>query len=220
VSDDADLEIIHREIEACEVCKAPGHRLQKGYGIQRGLAASVMVIGIAPSAAARKAQKAFAGNSFNRLSKWFAAAGFPSTESQLRRAIYLTSLNKCGVIPDTEINRRKLWTRCQQFLWRQIEVIRPDLILLLGKEPVAMIIRDRNLRLKEILGKSWSTGELFGQELLPPTTVPTTWLVLPHPSGLSRTMNDEAVHKQVISSLRKHLNQISFIVPSDSKEAL
>ena len=195
------------------VCREAGHCIKKAHRIQRGdQSARVMAVGIAPSVAARKAKKAFAGSSFIRLAKWFAAAGFPATETQLRSSIYLTSLNKCAVIPDTPANRRILWMRCQQFLWRQIETVRPELILILGKEPADLILDDRILRSEVALGKSWTTQELFAEDLFPATTVPSTWLILPHPSGLSRTMNDKVISGRIISSLRKHLDLIHFSV--------
>ena len=213
MSKESYLDGLHKEIEACVVCREAGHCIKKTHGIQRGVqSARVMAVGIAPSAAARKAKKAFAGSSFSRLAKWFAAAGFPATETQLRDAIYLTSLNKCAVMPDTPANRRILWTRCQQFLWRQIEAVRPELILILGREPAALILGDRNLRSEVAFGKSWTTTELFAEDLFPATTVPSTWLILPHPSGLSRTMNDKAISGRIISSLGKHLKQVRFSV--------
>jgi DNA polymerase len=213
------LEEIHREIDACEVCKSSGYRIEKAAGVRRGgLGASVMAVGIAPSVAARQAKKALAGNSFNRLLRWFAAAGFPATEDQLRDAVYLTSLNKCAVLPDTESNRRGLWKSCQQFLWRQIDIVRPKLILLLGKEPAAMVLADPHIRLGAVAGRSWTTRELFVEELFPPTGVSATWLILPHPSGLSRLMNDDATSGRIIAALHEHLGRIGFEVTLRSKE--
>jgi uracil-DNA glycosylase family 4 len=203
---------LHEEIDRCLVCREQsGCEIEKPVAIERGCEdASVMAIGVAPGRAAQDAQKAFAGNSFSRMSKWFAVAGFPSDENQLRRSLYLTSLNKCAAVPDTYIARRRLWTRCQDFLWRQIETVRPRLILLLGLEPAAIVLDRRDLRLEDIVGQSWTTEQLFGLVLFPRTQVAATWLSLPHPSGLSRTMNDPALADRVIMQLRRHLEAISF----------
>jgi uracil-DNA glycosylase family 4 len=204
------LNELHKEIDACEVCRARGQSIIKSVGIERGdLGSRIMGVGIAPSTAAHESKKAFAGNSFSRLSKWFAEAGFPASEAELRKAIYLTSLNKCAVTPDTMANRKLLWSRCQQFLWRQIEIIQPELILLLGIE-VASVVLSGGLRSEIAVGKRWTTQEIFGQDLFPTTSLPATWLLLPHPSGLNRTMNDKAIYDYVIASLRTNLTQIAF----------
>lgn len=211
-----ELELLHAEIDGCEVCRDVGYDIKKAYGINRGdSGATVMAVGVSPSPSARKTRKAFAGNSFTRLSAWFSAAGFQATEEQLRRSVYLTSLAKCAVEPDTVACRRALWTRCRRFLWRQVDLIEPELVLLLGRESAAVILGDRSVRLDQVVGKSWTTTELFGEHLIPPTTISASWLVLPHPSGRSRTMNDpETVHR-VVSSLRRHLEGIGFCVSQE-----
>ena len=194
------LKTLHSEIDNCEVCRTRGLSIIKSVGVERGeVGVKVMAVGIAPSSAVLKSKKAFEGNSFSRLSKWFADAGFQASEAQLRKALYLTSFNKCAVTPDSNSNRKLLWTRCQQFLWRQIEVIQPRLILLLGVE-VANTIIPSSYYPKILLGMRCTTDQVFDQDLFPPITNSATWLVLPHPSGLNRAMNDKVVSARVIAS--------------------
>lgn len=208
-----ELEIVHNEIDDCLVCCTRGLQLTKSSNLMRGgIGVRVMAVGIAPSGAAIKSGKAFAGNSFNRLTKWFSSAGFAASEAQLRRAIYLTSLTKCAVSPDTLANRKLLWRRCQQFLWRQIRILQPALILLLGME-VARTLFPRDYHPKLAFGIKYSTDDIFQQELFPPITIPLTWLLLPHPSGLSRAMNNEETNRIVIASLKHELTQIAFACP-------
>lgn len=167
-----------------------------------------MAIGIAPGSAALAANKAFAGNSLQRLKRWFERAGFPLTEEQLRASIYLTSLNKCSVTPDNAANRLELWKRCQRFLWRQLALIEPRLVLLLGREPAGLLTKQRQRPLEDFVGTTYSTEQIFGNELFPPVAVSASWLVLPHPSGMSRLMNDPAIAHKVIASLRLALLQL------------
>ena len=169
-----------------------------------------MTIGIAPGRVAISSGKAFAGNSITRMLRWFSEAGFEMTEPQFRRALYFTSLIKCGAVPDTRNNRTALWGRCSSFLWRQIHLVRPELILLLGQEPLAMILSSRRVLAKDTVGTCWTTEELFVSELFPPIEWTTNWLSMPHPSGLSRTMNDSHTHRRVIEALRLNLLKIGF----------
>jgi uracil-DNA glycosylase family 4 len=206
----SELQRLHTEIDSCVRCRGDGQNIIKPAAMDRGSGgAGIMAIGIAPGRAAVGSGLAFAGNSISRLIQWFTAAGFPMTEQQCRAAIYFTSLNKCGVTPDTAANRRSLWARCNAFLWRQIECLKPQLVLILGQEPGAMILRSVG-NYASVVGRSWTTSEIFREELFPATTWETRWLLLPHPSGLSRTMNDPATRERVLAALRAHLLAINF----------
>lgn len=205
------LAALHNAIGECRRCEESGLEISKPAIMNRGASqAMVMVIGLAPGQAAIKAEKAFAGNSMTRLLKWFSMAGMELSEAEFRASTYLTSLNKCAVSPDTEANRRKLWGRCDSFLSQQIDLVQPRLILVLGKEAANLLARDKISDWQNILGTCWSTGQLFEGNLFPPTRTTPLWLFMPHPSGLSRTMNDEANSAKVIGSLHSALNNIGF----------
>ncbi|WP_346287020.1 uracil-DNA glycosylase family protein [Zoogloea sp.] len=179
--------------------------------MRRGSAGSVvMAVGVAPGQSAINAGKAFAGNSLSRLLSWFCCAGYPLSEEQFRDSVYLTSLNKCAAIPDTLANRKRLWRMCSHFLWRQIEIIRPRLILVLGKEPADILLKQEGGDWNQVLGRTLTTSQLFQDDLFPPVAIETNWLFMPHPSGLSRTMNDSSVSKMVIESLGVELKRVGF----------
>jgi uracil-DNA glycosylase family 4 len=213
VSEEA-LEALHREIDACLVCRERGLSIEKPTRLIRGNAiASVLAIGIAPSAASQRLGLAFAGASFRRLSEWFKQAGFDSTEAQLRSALYLTSLAKCAASPDTATLRRQLWNNCGTFLWRQIALVQPRLILLLGAEPTHAILGKSAQAFRDVIGQGFSTEEVFASELFKPVGRDCRWLVMPHPSGLSRLPNDRDRMAKVIAALRHELAAIGFRVP-------
>lgn len=205
------IEFVHSEIAGCRKCEADHLAIIKPVAMKRGVAAStVMVIGIAPGQSAINAKKAFAGNSLSRLLSWFDSAGYPLPEEQFRSRVYLTSLNKCAANPDTQANRKQLWRRCAPFLWRQIDLIKPKLILVLGREPAEILLRQEGGDWNNLLSSRLKTGELFRNDMFPPIVIETEWLFMPHPSGLSRTMNDPCVSARVIKSLSDALGNINF----------
>lgn len=174
--------------------------------------ASVMAIGIAPGKAAINEAKSFAGNSFHNIGRWFREAGYPLAEKKLRNALYLTSLNKCAAEPDKELNRRHLFRHCQTFLWKQIELLKPNLILLLGQEVTLRLVeisREKDAS-SLLVGTAWDSSQLFANDLIRPVNLDCRWLAMPHPSGLSRTMNNAQIRQRVISSLSKELRAINF----------
>ena len=206
-----DIESVHSEIGRCRRCEADHLRIIKPEAMNRGAATStVMAVGIAPGQSAINAKKAFAGNSLSRLLGWFDNAGYPLTEEQFRDRVYLTSLNKCAADPDSQANRKRLWRRCAPFLWHQIDLIKPRLILVLGREPAEILLRQEGGGWNDVLGSSLTTGQLFRNDLFPPIVIETEWLFMPHPSGLSRTMNDREVSAMVTKSLSVALGKIEF----------
>lgn len=205
------IESVHSEIGRCRRCEADHLAIIKPEAMQRGAPTStVMAVGIAPGQSAINAKKAFAGNSLSRLLSWFDSAGYSLTEEQFRDRVYLTSLNKCAADPDSQANRKRLWRRCAPFLWRQIDLIKPRLILVLGREPAEILLRQEGGGWDAVLGSRLTTGQLFRNDLFPPIVIETEWLFMPHPSGLSRTMNDPDVSAMIINSLSAALEKIDF----------
>ena len=206
------LDELHDEIDACVRCRTAGQTIVKPPSMFRGVAGStVMAVGIAPGRGAIRAGLAFAGQSIRRLLGWFASAGYVMSEDVFRRSLYFTSLNKCAVDPDGPTNRRELWSRCNPFLWRQLECVGPRLVLVLGQEPAKMILGMSGNPAHMIVGSVWTTVDIFGSQLFPPSTLDARWLLIPHPSGLSRTMNDPAIQSLVISALRTELIAANFV---------
>lgn len=209
------LDALHSEIGLCFRCRDEARiHVAKPEFMDRGPAdARVMGIGMAPGASAISAQKAFAGTSLKKIHQWFSKAGYQApTQEALRNRLYLTSLIKCAAIPDKASTRHKMFRHCQSYLWRQIEQIKPDLILLFGSEVVQTISPSKLIerKLTEVVGNYWTTEEMFEDTFFPLTHCECLWLCLPHPSGLSRVMNDPAISKNVIAALGACLSQVKF----------
>lgn len=206
------LDQLHGEIDKCLACQSVLPGISKPNRVDRGTtAARVMFIGVGPGRSAAKHGKAFAGVSFTNMRKWFQWAGYDLDEDELRSRLYLTSLIKCRVRQDTQSNRSRMWGMCRDFLSRQIGLVQPELVVMLGKEAAdGLASKLKTLSAREQAGLTATTAEMFDSEMFPLTHHGCRWLLMPHPSGLSRTLNDEELRGRVIDRLRTQLLEIGF----------
>jgi uracil-DNA glycosylase family 4 len=183
------LEAVQREIAACTLCVEAGF-IPRSLPIFHGHAAQqLMIVGQAPGPSAGERPLPYTGATGRTLQRWLARAGFPS--EALHRDFYLTSLTKCFPGPATGTGAKgdrppsaKEIALCARHLDREIVLVRPEIVVSLGRlaaerlDPTA-----RRLQLTELVGSlrpAERAGHVF--RLLP----------LPHPSGVSRWLNDPA----------------------------
>lgn len=211
MSSQQDLDQVHAEIDNCFICQEQGVGLRKPTHIERGnISAKVVLIGIAPGQSASHHGQAFAGNSFTRLTSWFGDVGYRYDPVELREKLYMTSLNKCGANPDSPSNRGKLWSNCQRFLGRQLDIIRPSLVVLLGQESASRVLTAITCNpYAEVVGSVFQTEDVF-DDLFPLTAINARWLLAPHPSGLSRILNDPEIRTRFLRSLGDELRNVRF----------
>lgn len=180
------LNAIQQEIAACILCVSAGfipaaHPVFHGHAGQR-----LLVVGQAPGPGAALRGVPYTGATGKTLQGWLARAGFP--EGALHRDFYLTSITKCFPGParhggkgDRPPSAAEI-AFCAPHLDREIALVRPEIVLSLGRlaterlDPTA-----RRLSLAELVGT-----------LRPATRAghPFLLLPLPHPSGVSRWLND------------------------------
>lgn len=137
-----------------------------------------MLIGQAPGQVEVIARKPFAGRAGRVLFQWMERAGLD--EATFRRHVYITSVTKCfpgksrlaggGDRRPSPVELRL----CRPWLDRQLVLIRPSLILLVGKMAIDLYLPGRPL--EDLVGRLF---EYESHALLP----------LPHPSGMSRWLN-------------------------------
>jgi uracil-DNA glycosylase family 4 len=185
----ATLEIVQREIAACTLCVEAGF-IPLSLPIFHGHAAQrLMIVGQAPGPSAGERPLPYTGATGRTLQRWLERAGFPP--EALHRDFYLTSLTKCfpgpatgtGAKGDRPPSAREI-ALCARHLDREVALVRPKIIVSLGRlaaerlDPTA-----RRLPLTDLVGTlrpAERAGHAF--RLLP----------LPHPSGVSRWLNDPA----------------------------
>ena len=146
-----------------------------------------MLIGQAPGAAEAVRRLPFQGRSRNVLMGWMIRAGF-SSEAQVRRQVYMTSVTKCfpgkGTGGGDRRPSRAEVDLCRPHLDRQLALIKPELLILVGGLAHERFLPGRSL--DQLVGRLFDpTGrEVRSRERVRPLLVP-----LPHPSGASRWLN-------------------------------
>lgn len=174
------LTVLQAEIAGCRACQEAGYlAVAQPVARQRGLTgARVMIVGQAPGRLTVERGIMFGGPSGDALERWLQMAGF--APGALRREVYLSALTRCdpGRSPKGHGDRKPSPAEvalCRPWLARELELVRPAVILLVGGMAIEAFIG--RVRLEEAVG---AVIEREGVSLIP----------LPHPSGVSRWLND------------------------------
>ena len=184
----AALELVHGEIAACRRCVEAGF-IPAALPIFHGHAGlRLMIVGQAPGPTAGERPLPFTGASGRTLQGWLERAGFPP--GALHDQFYLTSLTKCFPGPalsggkgDRPPSAREI-ALCAGHLDREIALVRPEIVVSLGRMAAERLDpTGRRLPLADLVGSvrdAERAGHMF--RLVP----------LPHPSGVSRWLNEPA----------------------------
>jgi uracil-DNA glycosylase len=175
------------DLSACTRCVAAGY-IPDARPVFRGKAGHrQMIVGQAPGARGHQTGVPWSGVSGDVLRTWFARAGYPA--GAFLDTWYFTSLTKCfpGKVAGGKGDRAPSAaerTLCAPWLEGEIELVRPELIVTLGRLAAdALIPGTRRGALGEVIGKVWMVDLGYGE-------IPA--VPLPHPSGVSRWLNDGA----------------------------
>jgi len=147
----------------------------------------MMLIGQAPGAVEAVRRLPFQGRSRKVLMGWLIRAGF-SSEAQVRRQVYMSSITKCfpgkGSGGGDRRPSRAEVDLCRPHLDRQLALIKPDLLILVGGLAHERFLPGRPL--DTLVGRLFDASgrEVSGRTGARPLLVP-----LPHPSGASRWLN-------------------------------
>lgn len=192
------LERLHAAIARCRRCVEAGY-LPAAHPIFKGAIGNrVMVVGQASGQHAHERPVPFSGASGRTLKQWLARAGFEP--EALHRSFYLTSLTKCfpGVSAGGKGDRTpsaKEQALCREYLDAELALVQPELVLALGRLAAAALVGPASLA--ELVGTVREATRAGHQFLVLP---------LPHPSGVSRWLNDPANqqrHAQALTLLAK-----------------
>src|SRR5947209_11258806 len=189
-----DLEILQKQrevaiaqlqqrIRACRLCEEHGY-IPKAQPLTSGRPSDrIMLIGQDPGHRSVANGSSFSGPGGRILQKWLEQAGFPP--GYLHSHAYLSSLTHCdpGRNPRGDGDRRpspQEVALCRPFLEEEIRLLRPKVILLVGTMAIEAFFG--KVRLEDVIGTFQERDDAL---LLP----------LPHPSGVSRWLNDPAHQK-------------------------
>jgi len=195
-----DLEISRQEaikalqlrIRCCRLCQEHGY-IPKARPLVGGRPDDrIMVIGQAPGHRSIAKGRSFSGPGGTILQKWLEQAGFPP--GYLHLHTYLSSLTRCdpGRNPRGDGDRRPSPSEialCKPFLDAELQLLQPRVVLLVGTMAIETFFG--KVKLDEVIG---TYQEREGMLFLP----------LPHPSGVSRWLNDPEhlkLHQQALEIL-------------------
>ncbi len=138
----------------------------------------VMLIGQAPGPREGELGRPFAWTAGRTLFRWFETATGVD-EASFRAGVYISAVARCfpGKAPgggDRRPDREEIG-RCQRFLSREVQILRPQLIVPVG-----------GLAIEQVLGHKGPLVDVIGvQRRVRYHDVDTDVICLPHPSGVS-----------------------------------
>jgi Uracil-DNA glycosylase len=150
-----------------------------------------MLVGQAPGQVEASGGRPFAGRAGKTLFRWFERAGFD--EATIRDRVYIAAVTRCypGPSPSGRGDRvpsREEQDACAVWLDAELEIIRPSLIIPVGRLAIARFLP--NLPLDQLIGRALDVTHGGGESLAVP---------LPHPSGASSWIH-QANHPELLDA--------------------
>jgi uracil-DNA glycosylase len=129
----ASLEELNKLICTCRLCPLGATRTKFVFGVGNPHA-TLMVIGEAPGADEDAKGEPFVGKAGQLLNKILEAVHFK------REEVYIANILKCRPPNNRRPNPSEV-EQCEPYLWRQIELIQPAIILCLGLTAAQTLLR-------------------------------------------------------------------------------
>ena len=129
------LAVVRDELGDCKRCKLSSTRKEIVFGVGSE-SAELMFIGEAPGAEEDRTGEPFVGRAGQLLDKMINAMGWT------RQTVFIANVLKCRP-PNNRDPQPDEVEQCEPFLARQIEAIRPRLIVTLGKPAAHLVLKTR-----------------------------------------------------------------------------
>ena len=183
---DVSLEAIREDIGECVRCKLHEHRNNIVFG-EGNPRAKLVFIGEGPGADEDATGRPFVGRAGQLLDKIIQAIGLK------REDVYISNVVKCRP-PGNRTPERDEVATCEQFLFRQLALIRPEVIVALGSPAFQCI-----LRTKETITKSRGEWRDWNGIKVMPTF---------HPAYLLRSPDKKREAWDDMKKVRDYLNSL------------
>jgi DNA polymerase len=172
---------VERDVRACRLC--PLHRLRTNAVPGEGnWAAELMFIGEAPGRDEDVQGRPFVGRAGQLLRKIIGVMKFREDE------VYITNMVKCRP-PENRVPHREEMEACWPYLARQVEIIKPKVIVTLGMTPTGYFVPGRTA-MGQLRGRF---AEYKGIPLMPTF----------HPSYLIRNEGNKEIRRMVWEDMKK-----------------
>ena len=166
-----DWQALEQRVAECRLCDLAQTRNQTVFGVG-DRQAELMIIGEAPGADEDKQGEPFVGRAGQLLNAMLQAIGLQ------RQQVYIANILKCRP-PNNRDPSAEEATQCQDYLYRQIALVQPKLILVLGR-----------IAAQRLLSTDMPLAKLRGQRQTEPHSgVPL--LVTYHPAYLLRAPREK-----------------------------
>jgi len=175
------LEEIDRQVRACTICVLHKFRTNAVPG-EGNFAAELMFIGEGPGRDEDLQGRPFVGRAGQLLRKIIAAMTFREDE------VYIANMVKCRP-PENRVPHHEEIEACSPYLLRQIELIRPRVIVTLGKTPTDYFVPGR----EGMTARRGRFGEYRGIPVMPTF----------HPSYLVRNEGNRELKRMVWEDMQK-----------------
>ncbi|MEM7345979.1 MAG: uracil-DNA glycosylase family protein [Chloroflexota bacterium] len=196
----AQLDGLHDDLRRCRRCSEAGYSIGSQPVFSGTAAAQVIVVGQAPA----KVEAGESGMPFgprrngqrSLLWDWLEQAGW--AEDEFRSRHYLSAVTKCfpgksksgGGDRVPTVAERKL---CAPWQTQELAIIQPKIIIAIGRVAIEQF-------LPQLKGQPLET---FIGQIFPQTETPWVVVPLPHPSGVSRWLNQPENRAKVVIALRE-----------------
>jgi uracil-DNA glycosylase len=190
---------LNDHVAALAACRRCEHRGAVSPIVSLAIAPRVMLVGQAPGQVEAQGGKPFAGRAGRTLFKWFEQAGID--EITARRKIYIAAVTRCypGPSPSGRGDRVpsiEEQDACASWLETELAIIRPKVVLPVGKLAIARFFREQPL--DRIIGRA----HVIDKRLVIP---------LPHPSGASSWIhqgNHPELLREALRLIEKHVTPL------------
>jgi uracil-DNA glycosylase len=181
------LAMQEKEVRVCTKCRLSQTRTQTVFG-EGDIDAKIMFVGEGPGENEDLTGRPFVGRAGQLLDKMIAAMGLR------REQVYIANIVKCRP-PQNRVPALDEVATCTPYLERQIEIIRPKVIVTLGRPSASYMLGNPKLTMGSVRGR-WHE---WRQIKLMPTF---------HPSYVLRTYTEE-VRKAVWDDLKKVMEEVA-----------
>ena len=186
-TDDINLSVIEKNVKDCKKCSL--HKIRDNIVFGDGdSTADLMIIGEAPGCEEDKAGKPFVGRAGKLLNSFLSSINLD------RESIFITNTIKCRP-PDNRNPSETEIQSCSSFLDRQINIIKPKVLVLLGKIAANRLLNQdkpiSELRLKKFFIEKYN---------IPIIVFYHPAYILRSPSQKAKVWDDLKFLKSIISS--------------------
>ncbi|WP_128000000.1 uracil-DNA glycosylase [Piscinibacter defluvii] len=171
-----DWAALREAVAGCTACKLCQGRRQTVFGVGNEQA-RWMIVGEAPGEQEDRQGEPFVGKSGQLLDNMLRAIGLTRSPDEPSRQVYIANTLKCRPPGNRNPEPEEL-AQCEPFLIRQIELIRPRIILAMGRFAVQSLLRSH-----EPIGRL--RGRVHRYQGVP-------LIVTYHPAYLLRNLEDKA----------------------------